>query len=112
MEILKRGSALDPEQLRRDLRLAGTDAGEPGADPGGRRADRAGLPTCAIDRVGFAAVAGQGTPATALLVTQKVAHTAPVRRTADAPNYGAWWPRRSASTARVFKTLVTEVDGR
>ncbi|MDI1460318.1 Cys-tRNA(Pro) deacylase [Catellatospora sp. KI3] len=56
---------------------------------------------------------GQGTPATALLAKQKVAHTLHTYDvSADSPNYGALVAEAlGADPARVFKTLVTEVDG-
>ncbi|MEV4415950.1 Cys-tRNA(Pro) deacylase [Catellatospora sp. NPDC049609] len=55
----------------------------------------------------------QGTPATALLSKQKVAHTLHTYEvSADSPNYGALVAEAiGADPARVFKTLVTEVDG-
>jgi len=55
----------------------------------------------------------KGTPATALLAKQKVAHTLHTYEVdADAPNYGAVVAAAlGADPARVFKTLVTEVDG-
>ncbi|MBV1849731.1 Cys-tRNA(Pro) deacylase [Catellatospora tritici] len=55
----------------------------------------------------------QGTPATALLAKQKVAHTLHTYDvSADSPNYGALVADAlGADPARVFKTLVTEVDG-
>src|SRR6185295_5628345 len=55
----------------------------------------------------------KGTPATALLAKQKVAHTLhPYEVDADTPNYGAVVAAvLGADPARVFKTLVTEVDG-
>jgi Cys-tRNA(Pro)/Cys-tRNA(Cys) deacylase len=58
-------------------------------------------------------VAGQGTPATALLTRQKVAFTLhPYDVDADTPNYGAVVAATLGITPeRVFKTLVTEVDG-
>ncbi|GIH04371.1 Cys-tRNA(Pro)/Cys-tRNA(Cys) deacylase [Rhizocola hellebori] len=58
-------------------------------------------------------MASQGTPATALLVKQKVAHTLhPYSVDADTPNYGAVVAEAlGAEPGRVFKTLVTEVDG-
>ncbi|NUR70959.1 MAG: Cys-tRNA(Pro) deacylase [Hamadaea sp.] len=58
-------------------------------------------------------MASQGTPATALLAKQKVAHTLhPYDVSPDAPNYGALVATAiGADPARVFKTLVTEVDG-
>jgi Cys-tRNA(Pro)/Cys-tRNA(Cys) deacylase len=58
-------------------------------------------------------VASQGTPATALLVKQKVAHTLHSYSVdADTPNYGAVVAAAlGAEPGRVFKTLVTEVDG-
>jgi Cys-tRNA(Pro)/Cys-tRNA(Cys) deacylase len=58
-------------------------------------------------------VAGQGTPATALLARQRVTHrlhTYDVE--ADTPNYGAVVADSlGIAQDRVFKTLVTEVDG-
>lgn len=56
---------------------------------------------------------GKGTPATALLSKQKVAHTLhPYEVDAQTPNYGAVVAAAlGADPARVFKTLVTEVDG-
>jgi len=58
-------------------------------------------------------VAGQGTPATALLAKWKVAHTThPYSVSPDSPNYGAEVAAALGVPAeRVFKTLVTEVDG-
>jgi Cys-tRNA(Pro)/Cys-tRNA(Cys) deacylase len=58
-------------------------------------------------------VASQGTPATALLSKQKVAHTLHTYEvSADSPNYGALVAEAiGADPDRVFKTLVTEVDG-
>jgi Cys-tRNA(Pro)/Cys-tRNA(Cys) deacylase len=58
-------------------------------------------------------VARQGTPATALLAKQKIAHSLhPYDVSPDAPNYGALVATAiGADPARVFKTLVTEVDG-
>ncbi|MCP2326534.1 Cys-tRNA(Pro)/Cys-tRNA(Cys) deacylase [Hamadaea flava] len=58
-------------------------------------------------------MASQGTPATALLAKQKIAHTLhPYDVSPDAPNYGALVADAiGADPARVFKTLVTEVDG-
>jgi Cys-tRNA(Pro)/Cys-tRNA(Cys) deacylase len=58
-------------------------------------------------------VASQGTPATAILVKQKVAHKLHTYAVdADTPNYGAVVASAiGADPARVFKTLVTEVDG-
>jgi Cys-tRNA(Pro)/Cys-tRNA(Cys) deacylase len=55
----------------------------------------------------------QGTPATALLAKQKIAHSLhPYEVSPDAPNYGALVAIAiGADPARVFKTLVTEVDG-
>lgn len=58
-------------------------------------------------------MAGQGTPATALLVRQKVAHTLhPYDVPPDSPNYGAEVAAAlGIPPERVFKSLVTEVDG-
>ncbi|HZM75917.1 MAG TPA: Cys-tRNA(Pro) deacylase [Candidatus Limnocylindrales bacterium] len=58
-------------------------------------------------------MASQGTPATALLAKQKVAHTLhSYEVSADAPNYGAVVAEAiGADPSRVFKTLVTDVDG-
>jgi Cys-tRNA(Pro)/Cys-tRNA(Cys) deacylase len=58
-------------------------------------------------------VASQGTPATALLAKQKVAHTLhSYVVSADAPNYGALVAEAiGVDPERVFKTLVTDVDG-
>ena len=58
-------------------------------------------------------MAGQGTPATSLLAKQKVAHkTHPYSVSPDSPNYGAEVAAALGVPAeRVFKTLVTEVDG-
>jgi Cys-tRNA(Pro)/Cys-tRNA(Cys) deacylase len=58
-------------------------------------------------------VAGQGTPATALLAKQKVAHRLhPYQVALDAPNYGAEVAAAlGVPPARVFKTLVAEIDG-
>jgi Cys-tRNA(Pro)/Cys-tRNA(Cys) deacylase len=58
-------------------------------------------------------VAGQGTPATALLAKQKITFTLhPYDVDADTPNYGAVVAATlGIAPERVFKTLVTEVDG-
>lgn len=58
-------------------------------------------------------MAGQGTPATALLTRRKIAHsTHPYDVSPDAPNYGALVAEAlGVPPARVFKSLVTEVDG-
>ncbi|MGN9812026.1 Cys-tRNA(Pro) deacylase [Micromonospora sp. BQ11] len=58
-------------------------------------------------------MAGQGTPATALLTKRKVAHrTHPYDVSPDAPNYGALVAAAlGVPPERVFKSLVTEVDG-
>ena len=58
-------------------------------------------------------MAGQGTPATALLVKHGVAHRIhPYRVSPDAPNYGALVAAAlGVAPERVFKSLVTEVDG-
>ncbi|MDQ7903303.1 Cys-tRNA(Pro) deacylase [Phytohabitans sp. ZYX-F-186] len=58
-------------------------------------------------------MAGQGTPATSLLHKRKVAHTThPYSVSPDSPNYGAEVAAALGVPAeRVFKTLVTEVDG-
>ena len=55
----------------------------------------------------------QGTPATALLAKQKVPYSLhPYEVSPDSPNYGALVATAiGADPARVFKTLVTEVDG-
>lgn len=60
-----------------------------------------------------AIVAGQGTRATVLLARQKVAHTLhSYEVAADTPNYGAVVAKAlGMAPERVFKTLVTEVDG-
>jgi Cys-tRNA(Pro)/Cys-tRNA(Cys) deacylase len=58
-------------------------------------------------------VAGQGTPATAVLAAQRVAHTLhPYDVPADSPDYGATVAAALAvAPERVLKTLVAEVDG-
>lgn len=58
-------------------------------------------------------MAGQGTPATALLAKRKISHsTHPYDVSPDAPNYGALVAAAlGAPPERVFKSLVTEVDG-
>jgi Cys-tRNA(Pro)/Cys-tRNA(Cys) deacylase len=58
-------------------------------------------------------MAGQGTPATALLAKRKVAHhTHPYDVSPDAPNYGALVAAAlGVPPERVFKSLVAEVDG-
>ncbi|MFD1324470.1 Cys-tRNA(Pro) deacylase [Micromonospora sonneratiae] len=58
-------------------------------------------------------MAGQGTPATALLVKQKIAHsTHPYNVSPDTPNYGAEVAAAlGVPPGQVFKSLVTEVDG-
>lgn len=56
---------------------------------------------------------GQGTPATALLTKRKIVHsTHPYDVSPDAPNYGALVAAAlGVPPERVFKSLVTEVDG-
>ena len=58
-------------------------------------------------------MAGQGTPATALLTRQKVTHRLhPYQVDPETPNYGAVVAQTlGIDPQRVFKTLVTEVDG-
>ncbi|MEU4482954.1 Cys-tRNA(Pro) deacylase [Micromonospora sp. NPDC023966] len=58
-------------------------------------------------------MAGQGTPATALLTKRKISHsTHPYDVSPDAPNYGALVAAAlGVPPAQVFKSLVTEVDG-
>jgi Cys-tRNA(Pro)/Cys-tRNA(Cys) deacylase len=58
-------------------------------------------------------VAGQSTPATTLLSKQKVVHRLhPYQVDPDTPNYGAEVAAAlGIESARVYKTLVTEVDG-
>ncbi|MFU8871839.1 Cys-tRNA(Pro) deacylase [Micromonospora sp. SL4-19] len=58
-------------------------------------------------------MAGQGTPATALLAKRKITHsTHPYDVSPDAPNYGALVAAAlGVPPERVFKSLVTEVDG-
>ena len=58
-------------------------------------------------------MASQGTPATALLTRQRVTHQLhPYRVDPETPNYGAAVAEHlGIEPARVFKTLVTEVDG-
>ncbi|MEV0153621.1 Cys-tRNA(Pro) deacylase [Micromonospora sp. NPDC050686] len=58
-------------------------------------------------------MAGQGTPATALLAKRKINHsTHPYDVSPDAPNYGALVAAAlGVPPERVFKTLVCEVDG-
>lgn len=58
-------------------------------------------------------MAGQATPATAVLAKNKVPHTVhPYAVDADTPNYGAAVADAlGVAQERVFKTLVTEVDG-
>ncbi|GAA4579153.1 Cys-tRNA(Pro) deacylase [Micromonospora coerulea] len=58
-------------------------------------------------------MAGQGTPAIALLARRKIAHsTHPYDVSPDAPNYGALVAAAlGVPPERVFKSLVTEVDG-
>ncbi|MBW6432606.1 Cys-tRNA(Pro) deacylase [Actinoplanes hulinensis] len=55
-----------------------------------------------------------GTPATALLTAERVAHTLhPYDVSPDAPQYGALVARAlGVEPHRLFKTLVAEVDGR
>lgn len=57
--------------------------------------------------------AAAGTPATALLTAQKVAHTLHTYEVSpDAPNYGALVAEAlGVAPALLFKTLVAEVDG-
>jgi Cys-tRNA(Pro)/Cys-tRNA(Cys) deacylase len=54
-----------------------------------------------------------GTPATALLTAQKVAHVLhPYEVSPDAPNYGALVAEAlGVPPERLFKTLIAEVDG-
>lgn len=61
----------------------------------------------------MAGMAGQGTPATALLAKRKIAHhTHPYEVSPDSPNYGALVAAAlGVAPERVFKTLVAEVDG-
>ncbi|SBT51304.1 Cys-tRNA(Pro) deacylase [Micromonospora narathiwatensis] len=58
-------------------------------------------------------MAGQGTPATALLARRRITHsTHPYDVSPDAPNYGALVAAAlGVPPERVFKSLVTEVDG-
>jgi Cys-tRNA(Pro)/Cys-tRNA(Cys) deacylase len=58
-------------------------------------------------------VAGQGTPATALLARQRVTHRLhPYQVDPDTPNYGAAVAQTlGIDPRRVFKTLVTDIDG-
>jgi len=58
-------------------------------------------------------VAGPGTPAIALLSKRKIAHSIhPYDVSPDAPNYGALVAAAlGVAPDRVFKSLVTEVDG-
>lgn len=58
-------------------------------------------------------MAGQGTPATALLTKRKIAHsTHPYDVSPDAPHYGALVAAAlGVPPERVFKSLVAEVDG-
>lgn len=58
-------------------------------------------------------MAGQGTPATALLTRRKISHsTHPYDVPSDAPNYGGLVAAAlGVPPERVFKSLVTEVDG-
>ncbi|BAL85899.1 hypothetical protein AMIS_6790 [Actinoplanes missouriensis 431] len=55
-----------------------------------------------------------GTPATVLLAAERVAHTLhPYEVSPDAPNYGALVAEfLGVEPARVFKTLIAEVDGK
>ena len=55
-----------------------------------------------------------GTPATAVLAGQRVEHTLhPYDVSPDAPNYGALVAEAlGIDAARVFKTLIAEVDGK
>jgi Cys-tRNA(Pro)/Cys-tRNA(Cys) deacylase len=57
--------------------------------------------------------AGKGTPATVLLTAQRVAHALhPYDVSPEAPNYGALVADAlGVAPERLFKTLVTEVDG-
>src|ERR1044072_4278853 len=57
--------------------------------------------------------AAAGTPATALLTAQRVAHELhPYEVSPDAPNYGALVAAAlGVAPAAVFKTLIAEVDG-
>jgi len=66
-----------------------------------------------VSRGSLLGVAGQGTPATALLARHKIAHRLHTYEVdADTPNYGAAVADvLGIAQERVFKTLVTEVDG-
>ena len=112
LEIRKRGSALEPDQLRRDLRLSGTEAASlvltrvagaptrpvcgrcehlPHGEEGGRNpGDRA----CSTAREG----------------RRYTLH--PYDVSPDSPNYGALVAEAlGVAPERVFKTLIAEVDG-
>ncbi|MFI6127952.1 Cys-tRNA(Pro) deacylase [Micromonospora sp. NPDC051141] len=58
-------------------------------------------------------MAGRGTPAIVLLTRRKIAHTThPYAVSPDAPNYGALVADAlGVPPERVFKSLVTDVDG-
>lgn len=57
-------------------------------------------------------MAGKGTPATALLTTQRIAHTLHTYVHSDGQAYGAEAAlAMGVEAARVFKTLVADVDG-
>jgi Cys-tRNA(Pro)/Cys-tRNA(Cys) deacylase len=64
-------------------------------------------------RLELLSVAGRGTPATALLAKQKIAHTVHVYD--HDPRHGAYGLEASDALGiapeQVFKTLITEVDG-
>lgn len=66
-----------------------------------------------LGRVAWPVVAGQGTPATVLLAKQNVTHRLhPYVVDAGTPNYGAAVAETlGVAAGRVFKTLVTDVDG-
>ncbi|BBH66072.1 Cys-tRNA(Pro)/Cys-tRNA(Cys) deacylase [Actinoplanes sp. OR16] len=55
-----------------------------------------------------------GTPATVLLTAERIAHTLhPYEVSPDAPNYGALVAEfLGVEPARLFKTLIAEVDGK
>ena len=118
VEILKRGSALEPEQLRRDLRLAGDAA----ASLVLTRV--AGAPTVllwrpvpAFDspvgrRVSLSAWRGREHRRQRCSTEAGCAHAHPYDVSPDAPTTARWSPAALGVAAGAgFKSLVTEVDG-
>ena len=110
VEILKRGSALDPGAAPPGPAAGRRRAGEPGADPGRRRTDGAALPACRLGSQAWRDRALRRRHCWSSMASR----IAPIRTGCrpDAPNYGALVAAAlGVAPERVFKSLVTEVDG-